>query len=299
MTAEVWIVANSHAGGGRAARHARAALRALNDAGFACRLVLPASAEDSTRMAAQAVAAGARAVIACGGDGTVHTVLQALVGADVPLGILAGGSGDDIAASLGMSTGDPAATSAWLVEALAGGRTRAVDVGTAMTADGLSRYFLSVLCTGFDASVNERANTLTRLGRQRYNVALVRELASFKPLKYRVRIDDAETVLDAMLLSIGNGPQFGGGMRICPDASMDDGMLDVIVLAAVTRVTLLRVFPTVYRGTHVHHPAVSTFRARTVHVEAPGQVAYADGERIGPLPVEVTVRPGALPVLTT
>lgn len=274
-------------------------MRQLHDAGVPCRLLLPASAADSTAAARQAVDAEARAVVACGGDGTVHAVLQSLVHGPVPLGIVAGGSGDDIAAALGMATGDPTATAAWLVAALAGGGTRPIDVAVARTADGTSRYYLSVLCTGFDASVNERANRMARLGGQRYNVAIVRELASFKPLKYRVRLDDSELAGDGMLVSIGNGSQYGGGMKICPAARLDDGLLDVTWLGAVSRPTLLRVFPTVYRGTHVHHPAVRTMRARSLHVEAPGQVAYADGERIGPLPVDVDVLPAALTVLTT
>ena len=273
----MWLVANPRAGGGRAGAHARAALGRLNDEGIACRLVLPTSASAATDVAAQAAAAGARAVVACGGDGTVHAVLQSLVDGPTPLGVVAGGSGDDIAASLGMATGDPEDTASWLVAALAGGRTRQVDVGVARTDDGTSRHFLSVL----------------------YNVAIVRELASFTALKYRVRMDDSERTGEGMLVSIGNGPRYGGGMRICPQAQMDDGQLDVLWLGAVSRPTLLRVFPTVFRGTHVLHPAVSTYRARTVRVEAPGQIAYADGERIGPLPVDVTVRPGALAVLTT
>jgi diacylglycerol kinase (ATP) len=245
------------------------------------------------------VTAGARAVVACGGDGTVHAVAQALVGQHVPLGVVAGGSGDDIAASLGISTGDPTATADWLERALASNRTRVIDVGRAQADGATSRYFLSVLCTGFDASVNERANRMPRLAGQRYNIAIVRELASFTPLTYRVRTDDRERTGEAMLVSIGNGPRFGGGMLICPDAVMDDGELDVLWLSAVSRPTFLRVFPTVFRGRHTRHPAVTMSRARSIRVEAPGQIAYADGERIGALPVDVTVCPGALRVLTT
>jgi diacylglycerol kinase (ATP) len=155
-----------------------------------------------------------------------------------------------------------------------------------------------VLTTGFDSSVNERANRMSRLGGQRYNVAMVRELASFRPLAYTVTIDGQEITSPGTLVTIGNGPQYGGGMRICPGALLDDGLLDITWLGAVSRVTLLRVFPSVYSGTHVEHPAVRTFRGRSLRVEAPGQIAYADGERIGPLPVDVEVRPGALRVLS-
>ncbi len=298
MSAETWVIANPRAGGGRSARHASAAVKALHDAGVPSRLYLPASAAASTTTAAAAVSAGARAVVACGGDGTVHAVLQSLVGTDVPLGIVAGGSGDDIAASLDIATGTPTATARWLLAALAGGGTRRIDVGRVRAHDGLVRYYLSVLCTGFDASVNERANGLARLGGQRYHAALVRELASFRPLAYRVRLDRQEIAEEAMLVSVGNGPRYGGGMRVCPAADLTDGLLDVTWVSRLSRPGLLRVFPGVYRGTHVRHPAVRTMRARTLHIQAPGQVAYADGERIGPLPVDVDVVPAGLRVLT-
>ena len=100
-----------------------------------------------------------------------------------------------------------------------------------------------------------------------------------------------------MLVSVGNGSRYGGGMRICPDARSDDGLLDVTWLGAVSKPTFLRVFPSVFRGTHVEHPAVRTFRGRSMRIAAEGQIAYADGERIGPLPVEIEVRPSALRVL--
>lgn len=257
----------------------------------------PSSAADTTRAAAAAVGNGARAVLACGGDGTVHAVVQALVGGTVPLGVLAAGSGDDIASSLGFDTSSSQASAGQAVQLIAAGGHRQVDVGEVDAADGARRYFVGVLTTGFDSSVNERANRMPRLAGQRYNAALVRELASFRPLAYRVRMDDDVHEAEGTLVTIGNGPQYGGGMRICPDAQPDDGWLDVTWLGAVSKPTLLRVFPTVYSGRHVEHPAVRTFRARTLEIDAPGQVAYADGERIGLLPITVSVRPAALRVL--
>ena len=101
-----------------------------------------------------------------------------------------------------------------------------------------------------------------------------------------------------MLVSVGNGPQYGGGMLLCPDADCADGLLDITWLDEVPVHRFLRLFPSVYRGEHVHHPAVRTFRAQRVRIVAGGQIAYADGERVGPLPVEVVVRPLALRVLT-
>jgi diacylglycerol kinase (ATP) len=295
---DVWLVANPAAGGGRGARHASMAAKSIRDAGVDCRLVQPVSAADATDTARRAAESGAAAVVACGGDGTVHAVLQGLVGTDTPLGIVAGGSGDDIATGLGLATASPAAAARQIIESLAHGRIRNIDVAEATTADGTRRFFLGVMSTGFDSSVNERANRMSRLGGQRYNIAIVRELASFKPLDYRVEIDGVELVEPGMLVSVGNGPQYGGGMRVCPFAEPDDGELDVTWLGALSRPAFLRVFPTVFTGEHVHHPAVHTYRGKSLRIEAAGQMAYADGERIGPLPVTVQVRPRVLRVLT-
>lgn len=297
MPGEVWLIANPQAGGGRGARHASVVARVLQQAGVPCRLVQPSSAGDSTAAALGAVHADARAVIACGGDGTVHAVLQAMVGSRVPLGMVAGGSGDDIAAGLGFPTHDAAAIAAGLLASLATGQERLLDVGVARADDGVERFFLGVLSTGFDSSVNERANAMRRLAGHRYNIAIARELASFRALDYDVLIDGVRERAPGMLVSVGNGSRYGGGMRICPDALPDDGLLDVTWLGAVSKPTFLRVFPSVFRGTHVEHPAVRTFRGRSLRIAAPGQIAYADGERIGPLPVEIEIRPGALRVL--
>ena len=174
---------------------------------------------------------------------------------------------------------------------------RVLDVGAARSDDGVERFFLGVLSTGFDSSVNERANAMRRLAGHRYNIAIVRELASFRALDYDVVIDGVRERAPGMLVSVGNGSRYGGGMRICPDALSDDGLLDVTWLGAVSKPTFLRVFPSVFRGTHVEHPAVRTFRGRSIRIAAEGQIAYADGERIGPLPVEIEVRPSALRVL--
>ncbi len=298
MAGQVWLVVNPIAGGGRGSRHAAVVARLLTRSGISTRLVHTASVADAGQTSARALAEEATAVVACGGDGTVHTVLQPLVDSGVPLGIVAGGSGDDIAASLGFETEGAEAIAESLLARLASGTTRAVDVGAAVTADGIHRFFVGVLTTGFDSSVNERANAMTRLRGQRYNVAMVRELAAFRPLAYEVTIDGETIAAPGMLVSVGNGPRYGGGMLICPDARPDDGFLDVTWLQSLSKPALLRLFPRVYRGTHVDHPAVRTYRGRSLTIDAPGQVAYADGERIGPLPVEIDIRPGALRVLS-
>jgi diacylglycerol kinase (ATP) len=156
-----------------------------------------------------------------------------------------------------------------------------------------------VMCCGFDSRVNERANRRTwPPGMGRYLVAMVEELRSFRPIPFRVTFDGREVVeREAMLVAVANTSSYGAGMRVCPDARPDDGLLDVMMLGAMSKTEFLRVFPSVYRGTHVTHRAVSVRRVRSVRLEAEDVVAYADGERVGPVPVDCEVRPGALRVI--
>ena len=293
----VWIIANPTAGGGRGGRHAAIAARVLAERGLSVRLLQPSSAEEATVQAHTAGAQQASAVIAAGGDGTVHAVLQGVAGTASPLGIVAAGSGDDIAASLGFPLGDPQAAGHALADALATDSTCQVDAARVTAADGVDRWYLGVMSTGFDSSVNERANRMHRMGGQRYTAAMLRELASFRALPYRVEVDGQVLEDTGMLVSVGNGPRFGGGMLVCPAARLDDGLLDVTWLGEISKPRFLGVFPSVYRGEHVAHPAVRTLRARALVIDAPGQVAYADGERIGPLPVRVQAVAGAVRVL--
>ena len=297
VSRDVWLIANPTAGGGRGGRAAVNVANALAAAGLAVRVVQPTSADGAVVETAGAVRAGAGIVVACGGDGTVNAVLQSLIGTDTALGIVACGSGDDVAASLGFPVHDDASAAAFIASAIAHDSIRTVDVGIVITTNGAERAFLGVLSTGFDSAVNERGNNLSQFRSQRYNVAMVRELASFVPASYRLRLDDEVICGDAMLVAVGNGPRYGRGLRICPDASVDDELLDVTWVSAVSRITLLRVFPSVFRGRHASHPAVRMFRGRRLEIEAAGQVAYADGERVGLLPVRVEVRPSALRVL--
>jgi diacylglycerol kinase (ATP) len=147
--------------------------------------------------------------------------------------------------------------------------------------------------------VNERANRLTwPPGKAHYLVAMAGELRTFAPIPFRLTLDGDEVIeREAMLVAVGNTGSYGAGMRVCPGASPDDGLLDVVVLGALSKGEFLRVFPSVYRGTHVAHPAVSVRKVRSVRLEAPDVVAYADGERVGPVPITCEVRPGALRVI--
>jgi diacylglycerol kinase (ATP) len=227
----------------------------------------------------------------------VHTALQAVAGTGVPLGIVAAGTGNDFAAALGVPP-QPLAAAEAIAATFAAGRTRAVDLAHMRSADGQERWYGAVLAAGFDAIVNERANAMRfPRGPRRYDLAIVGELARLRPRRYTLRLDGVAHTVDAVLVAVGNTASYGGGMRICPAADPTDGLLDVVVAGAVGRLTLMRIKPQVYRGTHVEHPMVTSFRARTVELESEGIIGYADGERAFPLPVTVTCVRDALTLL--
>lgn len=284
MERRIGVLVNPTSGRGRVQRQAAGVLAGLASRGDRLVVVQGEHAEHAEELLADAVREGLDILVAVGGDGTVHLALQAVVGTGTALGIVPLGTGNDAATSVGVPTHKPEAA----VQVVLEGNVRTFDVGRAETADGRVRHFLCVLSTGFDSMVNERANQMTRpSGDARYVVAMLAELRQFSPIPYRVVVDGVLVEDDAMLVSLGNGPCFGGGMRVCPAADLHDGMLDMLWVHSISRPELLKVFPRIFKGTHVTHPAVSEQAVRVVHIDAPGQVAYADGERVGPLPVEV------------
>ncbi|WP_049574109.1 diacylglycerol/lipid kinase family protein [Nonomuraea sp. SBT364] len=297
MAPQLALLVNPAARGGRTLRLLEPVARRLRAGGAELSVIAGEDAAGALERACAAVAERPDALVAFGGDGLVHLAVQAVAGTDVPLGIIPAGTGNDIAAALGLPVKDPIAAARTVLRM----RPRQVDAAAVRIGQGGGgeELFAGVLCCGFDSRVNERANALTwPPGMARYLVATARELRSFTPIPFRVTIDGGAPIeREAMMVAVANTCSYGAGMRICPDARPDDGLLDVVVVGAVGKGEFLRVFPRVYRGSHVTHPAVSVHRARSVTLEADGVVAYADGERIGPAPVTCEVRPGALRVL--
>ncbi len=243
----------------------------------------------SAELAATAVREGCGALVACGGDGTVHVALQAVAGTPVPLGVVAAGAGNDFARAVGLPVGDPLAAAAVVL----GGVTRPVDLGRVG-----QRWFGTVLASGFDSLVADRMNRMRwPRGPLRYPAAIVTTLAEFRPMPFLLQADGGTRELDAMLVAVGNGAFYGGGMRVCPAASLDDGLLDVTVVTRLGRARFVRLFPSVYSGQHVRHAEVETFRCSSVALSCPGVAGYADGEYVAPLPVTCAVVPGAVRVL--
>ncbi|SFF29208.1 diacylglycerol kinase [Actinacidiphila alni] len=297
MTSEITLFVNPVAGRGRGARAAQPAAQALRAAGFGVRTVVGEDAADALDRARSAVADGTGALVAVGGDGMVSLALQAVAGTGTPLGVVAVGTGNDFARVNGLPVRDPAAAGTAIAAALRDGRDRALDLGRIG-----DRWFGTVLASGFDSRVNDRGNRMTwPVGRFRYDLAMVAELAALRPIPFRVTFDDGpEERIDATLIAVGNGSSYGGGMRICADAAMDDGRFDVCVVGPCSRATLLRVFPRVYRGTHTGHPVVTMRRAARVRLDVdPAQdvTGYADGERVGPLPLVAETVPKAVRLL--
>jgi diacylglycerol kinase (ATP) len=236
---------------------------------------------------------GVDALVVVGGDGMISLGVGIVAETSVGLGIVATGTGNDMARTLGLPIDDADASIAALKAAFAADPRR-IDLGRVRHGE-LTTWFACVLSAGFDAVVNERANRMTRpRGSHRYTIAMVRELLSFRPVTYRLKVDGVPQTAEAMLVSVANGRSIGGGMKIVPQAEVDDGLLDLFVVDRMPRHRLLRVFPRVFRGEHLSLPEVHITRVRTVELDAEGIVAYADGERVGPLPVEVSVAPAAL-----
>ncbi|MBC3986439.1 diacylglycerol kinase [Streptomyces sp. AC536] len=294
MTSDITLFVNPTAGRGRGARAAQPAARVLRDAGFRVRTVLGADADDALSRARAAVAGGTGALVAVGGDGMTSLALQAVAGTGTPLGVVAVGTGNDFAQATGLPVRDPGAAARLIAASLKSDGGRPVDVGLAGET-----YFGTVLASGFDSRVNDRGNRMRwPTGRFRYDLAMVAELAGLRTFPYRLRLDDGpEREVEATLIAVGNGTSYGGGMRICGGARLDDGLFDITVVGPCTRGTLLRVFPRVYRGTHLGHPAVTTYRAARVSLAAPGLTGYADGEPLGPLPLTAVTVPGAVRLL--
>jgi diacylglycerol kinase (ATP) len=193
---------------------------------------------------------------------------------------------------------DPVAAARGIAAALVEGRTRAVDLARMTGPEGFQRWFAAVLGAGFDAIVNERANAMRwPRGPFRYDLATYVELLGLRPRRYTLTLDGEAREVDAVLVAVGNTASYGGGMRICPGAVADDGLLDVLVGGPVSRTTLVRLKSKLYQGTHVEHPLISTFRARTVGIAGPVLTTYVDGERACSLPVEITAERGALTLL--
>jgi diacylglycerol kinase (ATP) len=295
VSQRVALIVNPTSGKGVGRTIGAQTLRLLREAGHDVVDVSGCTYPQARSQALAAVAEGVDTVVVVGGDGMVHLGVNVCAGTSSRLAVVAAGTGNDFARNLGLPVRDAAAA----VGLITRGHTRQVDLGRVSHGVAGEEWFGGVLGAGFDAVVNARAQRMTwPRGQMRYNLAVLRELPVFRPIPYAIELDGHRIETRAMLVAVANTTSFGGGMRVCPDADVPDGLFDVMVVHALSVAAFLRVFPKVYTGAHTTHPAVEIHRARRVRLEASGIHSQADGESFAELPIDAEVVPGALRVVT-
>lgn len=292
---KVTALTNPVSGHGAAIHAAQLAIARLHDRGVEVVEIIGDDAEDARYLVSAALEKGTDAVAVTGGDGVVSNALQVLAGTDIPVGIIPAGTGNDHAREFGIPANDPEAAADIIVD----GWTETIDLGRIRDSDGVDKWFGTVAATGFDALVTDRANRMRwPHGRLRYYIAMVAELSQLRLLPFRLVLDGTQEIdADMTLVALGNTRSYGGGLLICPNADHADGLLDITMVNEASRTKLIRLFPTVMKGTHVDLDEVSTARAKSIYVECPGINVYADGDFACLLPAEISAVPGALQIL--
>jgi diacylglycerol kinase (ATP) len=285
--ATVHVFANPSAGAARTDGVGSTVVDRIRSRGHDVELVAGDGTMAGARSALEAVVGSATRVVVVGGDGTVHTAIGVLANTGVTMGVVPVGTGNDTATALGLLDHGRFDLDRAVDRALADGvPIDLIDTG--------HDTVISVATAGFSVDVNKLANRMRfPSGANRYRVATMRLIPRLRPLQIRLTIDGTVHDIETVLLAVGNTGWFGGGMQICPNADPTDGLLDVTIVGAVGRVELLRVFPTVYKGTHLSHRAVSTFRGREIRVEGVADI-WGDGEPVTEMPCTLTARPGAM-----
>jgi len=282
------LIVNPSAGGGRARELLPELENALRAQGLEYRIVLTTSVDHGREEAVAAAAAGQIPVV-MSGDGLIGQVGGALAGCEVPMGVIPGGRGNDLARVLGIPAEIDAA-----VSLLGAGTTRTIDVGEVN-----DRRFLGIASCGFDSDANRIANEARLLkGNLVYLYAALRALAAWKPARFEVALDGHPRSFTGYSVAAANSKAFGGGMFVAPDARLDDGLLDVVCVSEVGKLRFLANLPKVFKGRHVDNEEVTVLRAAEVAISADRPFAvYADGDHLADLPATVRVLPRALTVI--
>lgn len=289
MTKANLVFANPTSGRGRGARVLAEVLRYLDEQRLSYNVIAASSLDGSLNELRSRKFDDYERILVVGGDGMMHhainEVTTAVAGEQLPIGLIPSGTGNDFARALGLDIKTPVRN----IDTFLSTTPTAVDLGEVN-----GRRFGAICSTGFDSLVNERANAMRwPKGKRKYDIAMLQELPRFKARNYQFNIDGKSYDVNAMLIAVGNGSSYGGGMKVCPEAQVDDGLLDVMILHPVPKIEFLKIFPKVYSGSHVAHPEVEIIRGESITINGDA-VTYADGERISPTPVRINAVPGAL-----
>jgi YegS/Rv2252/BmrU family lipid kinase len=299
VPAPICLIVNPAAGGGKAGRLAPTVELALSGHGLSVRRCETRDLAHAHQLGREAALAG-QTVVALSGDGMVGVLADALQG--IPgaiLGVLPGGRGNDLARVLGISDDALAACTT-----IAHGLSRAVDLGVAVDAStgAIGRAFVGIASVGFDSEANHIANEAPAwLGGQVYAYGALRALASWRPARFEIELDPPGERHSFLAYTVGaaNSKTYGGGMRAAPDALLDDGLLEIVILESISKLGFLtKILPKVFSGKHVQEPSVHVFRAKEVAISADRPfTVYADGDPLGELPLRIRALPGAVTML--
>lgn len=254
------------------------------------RIAVTAGPGDAVTLARAAVGRGEASVVAVGGDGTVSEVANSLARSTAAMGVIAVGTGNDLARSMGL----PLKNVSRALDVIQENQVRRVDLGRAG-----DRYFVSLLGVGFPASVARLANDMRFVtGTAAFLLAVCRRIPQMQAKQIRLEIDGRVLECRATSILVQNTPFTGGGLRIAPEAEIDDGELDVVVVDEIGKLDLFWNLPRVYRGRHIGHPHFSTYRCRSLRIASEEPLEQTiDGDRFDLTPLNVEVCPGALAMI--
>jgi diacylglycerol kinase (ATP) len=289
----IGLVVNPVAGGNRGAQVGAEVISLLSQSEHSINNLSGANLIEARANAESAIGANSiDALVFVGGDGMAHLGTNLCAGKNIPMALIPAGTGNDAAAMLGMPLTDTAQSVRLVLEGLVSPkRIDAIKV----SHGGKVTWALGSASAGFDALAAARANAISwPKGPMRYYVAMLLELAKFKPIKYQSVVDGNPRDFEAMLCVVSNTGIYGGGMLVVPGASVTDAKLDVLLVKKMSRLKFVTIFPKVYKGTHITDKDVEIFKALKISIKASGMPIYSDGEYVGQAPFEAEVVPGAL-----
>ncbi len=282
-----FFIVNPSANNGKAVRVWESVRSQLDAQGLEYKWAFSKDADDVEMLARSEASLPGALVVGVGGDGTLQRIATAIVGSDAVLGVVPAGTGNDFARTMQIPVDAVAACSVLLH-----GQTIHVDLGRFN-----GRYFINVLGTGLDAEVAAGANSHFKRfsGILGYMLSLLWQLVVYKPRQVEIVLDGEKISCRVWLVAVANACYYGGGMKVAPGADPGDGLADVVVVGKISRFRFLQIFPRVYGGRHITHPAVSVFRAASVEITADRVIAaQADGEPAGSTPISVKMERHAI-----